>query len=254
MNKFFNFHNLLKYVSDHISTFVVLFAFAFTGCNKATTNSQSTSGNSTINDATGKAKMLCNQVSASSYKLTLRVYDADGPISHAYTYMKVGQVPASFDSDGEFMMFYRWKATPGVSLDQSGLSFRLIDQKNKIYISDWMTRLSDSDVRALRSKVGATSNSAFFSKVLILVNLNDVAKSYHAIRMVNYRKGDNASLAAVDLLIPEMYMYPQDFANDNGTTRPSIIQNLHPFQGKNYTDAMMRSTAQQFCDDLTIVR
>lgn len=206
----------------------------------------------TIGDAQTKSLAYCNQGSGSEITGKMKVFvDSANYVRMEYVYLRLTALPATFKSGNSYISLWKWLANPTgySSLDSSPLSFALMNPTTGQYLTSWKTTLKWSDVSTIASGMGYTDPQTFFNNVNILVDLKDPNGQYDALKVANYDSSTNKAVNTMDALLPLFAANPKDYANDNGSVRASVLQNLHPFKASagQFTTQQYQAMANNFC-------
>lgn len=249
----------MKTSSQKILTTVLLMAVAtlMTACgssNTATsTDLASRSSATTTTDASNKALAVCNYASASGLAAKQKAYQDSSGYRFDYVWVRLTTLPSGFASDSNYIAMWKWMANASGStyIDQTALSFALVDSTTNKYITNWKTTLKWSDVSATASSMGYADPASFFARVNILVKLNDATGQYDALKITSYNSSTNQAATQLDSLLPLFSANPAAYATESdGSTRASVLQALHPFasyKSQGYSTSQFQAMSNSYC-------
>ncbi len=226
------------------------------GCSNALQTSSSDQA-STMPAATtsysSKPYQSCNQASSPSSTMTVKIqsYIESNTRHDDLMSLKFSSLNESFSDNTHFIQMWRWMAsnTSAPSIDPTPVNFRLELISTGEILKDYMSSMKWSDISALASNRGFTTVASFFAAVRLTADTRDTTASYQVLKIAYYKTSDNSVDDQVDLLMPIFAMNPADYAlQPNGQTRPTVLQNLHPFKAyTSSTVAQLTSMVQSFC-------
>lgn len=206
---------------------------------------------STTTTSGGINVLYCNQQSSNGLTMKIMSYtNSANQVVNDYMKMKVTSMPASFGTNGDYIQLFRWQAnTSGtVYLDPTPVQarFETLDGRP---LTDFSSVIYWGMISGTAANSGMDMNT-LFANVRLVVNIRDPQAAYDALRIVMYNGSSNAVMVNMDVLMPAFAASPSDYANDNGGTRASVLQALHPFASyanAGYTSAQFLQMGNNFC-------
>jgi len=237
-----------------LKTVLILTVLALlTACGTSKSDSSSdlasrTTTATTTTTAAAQYLAYCNQKTQSGLSSDLEVYtDTSGNIRFDYLKMKITQIPADF-SNGSYLEFFRWQAdsSGNVYLDPTPVQAR-VETLDGTILTSFSAVTYWSEVAQIAANSGISDANTFFNNVRLVIDIRDPNAQFDALK-VAYYNSSNVATINMDMLIPIFAANPSDYANDRGSTRATILQNLHPFAGmSNYTSAQYQTMSNNFC-------
>ncbi len=249
----------MKYTKQICSTLLTLAAATLlTACGASnqqvagSTDSASRESTETLGDAQTKYLAYCNQGSAAEINGKMKAFvDSSNYVRMEYVYLRLMTLPATFKAGNSYISLWKWMANPSgyTNLDPSPLSFALMNPSTGQYLTSWKTVLKWSDVSTIASGMGHTDPQTFFNSVNILVDLKDPNGQYDVLKVASYDSSTDKAVHTMDALLPLFAANPRDYANDNGSVRAGVLQNLHPFKATagQFTTQQYQAMANNFC-------
>ena len=216
-------------------TFLVLLSSSLLACSSDPEFAGSLDSSSRLQDtSTQKPLAYCNEFKNDSDDIRAKAYsDSAGNIRQDLMLFKAITLPSTFPQDTSYLSFFKWKAasTTAPYLNTTALKFALYDSASDQYLTQWLTSMRWRDISALAASKGTPHPQDFFKNVQILVNLEDSAGEYDAIRIVEYHYQTNKAQTQIDGLLPLFHANPTDYAVEaDGTQRALALQKIHPFK------------------------
>ena len=233
--------------------FLVASAFFLCGCSPQQTSLVgNTATASTATTLSTKVYSSCNQGPSASgtFRTTIEASVQSGVIDPNTMFMKITQLPSGFATSGYFQ-FFRWMvANNSESLDNTPLTFSILDKTNGAVLMSGMTGLSWANVSSVASSISITDPATFFSRVDISINLNDASAAYQVL-LTSFYNSNNVSQDSQNLLMPVFDATPAGYATTpTGATRSPTLQALHPFANSStsgWTAAQFQTAAGALC-------
>jgi hypothetical protein len=208
----------------------------------------------TISASTNKAWSKCNQATSGGgqFKMILSAYVQNGVIRSDLMNGKLTLVPDNFVTSQEYFQMFRWQANSGGAayLDQTPLQFRLINPANGQVLLSERTSIAWTEVATLASQMNISNPTDFFKKVVFVIDLRDPQAAFDAL-MVSIYRTNNTSRDVANLLLPVFDADPAVYALENGKTRHTSLQALHPFKdklGQGWNDKDFQTWADGLCN------
>lgn len=209
----------------------------------------------TVGDATTKHLAYCNKGAGNDIAAKLKTYQESttNNIRMDLVVLRLTSLPSTFTSDSSYFTMWKWLANNSgyTYLDQTSLSFILIDSVTGQAVTNWRTTLRWSDVSTAASKLEITDPQTFFNRMNIIVDLKDVAGEYDVLKISNYSVSTNKAIGQMDALLPLFAANPADYSVEpTGGARASVLQALHPFKdlvGQNWSSSQYQSMSNNFC-------
>lgn len=248
----------MKTSNQKILTTVLLMAVAtlMTACGSSNTASADLASRSSATDSTdasNKALAVCNSASTNGLAAKQRAYQDSSGYRFDYVWVRLTTLPSGFASNTNYLAMWKWMANSNGStyLDSTALSFALFDSVSNKAITGWKTTLKWSDISSIASGMGYADPASFFTRVNILVSLNDASGQYDALKITSYNSSTNQAVTQLDSLLPLFSANPAAYAtNSDGSTRASVLQSLHPFAGyknQGYSTSQFQAMSNSFC-------
>lgn len=190
--------------------------------------------------------LLCNLGTSTYISAKQKVFRdaATGNIDLNYTQIRLTAVPSVFlSTSGGTLTISKWKVTSAnTKVNQTAVSFKpLLDGIG--YVGNWQTTLTYSFLVSVASSYNMTVVDVL-SKLTLVAYLNDSIGEYEGINITHSSSGNQ-----LDMLIPPFALTPADYSVDSdGSTRPALLQTLHPFINyQTETAAQLATRAAAFC-------
>lgn len=205
----------------------------------------------TIPSNTANSTLLyCNQKSQNGLTAKVMLYtDSSSQVRNDYMKVKFIQMPASF-STGDYIQFFRWQANTSnqVYLDPAPLQARF-ESLNGTALTEFSSVIYWGQVSSLATSAGLSDVNSFMQNVRIVVDVRDPQANFDVLKVAMYNS-NNTNTVNMDMLMPAFSASPTDYAIENGATRSSYLQHLHPFASminQNWTAAQFQSMASSYC-------
>ncbi|MGZ3745375.1 MAG: hypothetical protein ACXWRE_09040 [Pseudobdellovibrionaceae bacterium] len=201
--------------------------------------------------SSSSALLYCNQKSQDGVTAKVMVYtDSANQVRNDYMKVKFTQLPAGFFT-GDYIEFFRWQANTSnqVYLDPAPLQARF-EAANGTVLTSFSPVIYWGQVSSLAASAGFNDVNSFFQNVHLVVDVRDPQANFDVLKMAMYSSSSNANTVNMDILMPAFSASPSDYANDNGGTRASVLQVLHPFASminQNWTATQFQSMSNGFC-------
>ncbi len=223
-------------------------------CNQGQSSSTDLSSRIVDSNNSSKALAVCNEGSNSSLALRLRasMNSAGTAYRMDQVFLKLTKIPSAFTDGTEYFNFWRWMASSSNStyIDPTSLNFYLYDTQTKQAVTGVRNALEWSDVSGTASTWGVDA-AGFFQRVILVIDVRDANGEFDVLKTARYNSSTNAVVESIDTLLPLFYANPADYAYEsNGTTRASVLTNLHPFKSmtsQGWSTNQFASAANSFC-------
>lgn len=180
----------------------------------------------------------CHRLNDSNFAMNIaNVTNTDNSLSSDWIKVKFSFLSSAVTQTGYSLKFYKWRVINGASqLDSNPLEFTAYTLSNGQQVSNPMTAVFGTQI---------TNQVGFY------LRLNDDASvPYQVIKVVAY-KTDGTVVAQSNVLIPQFYANPLDYAtNADGSARAQLLQQLHPLFGQDvsgWSQARLTENFQQYC-------
>lgn len=190
--------------------------------------------------------LICSQGSANGLAVKQQAM-RDGNtmvIDINYTLIRFTAIPESFyTSSSGSLTLHKWKATSGNSrTGETQIQFRPMMEEHG-YIGPWMNEITLNSLTSLASAYSMDVKT-LMSKIAWMVFVDDSLGEYEGLNIKHSTSG-----AQLDLLLLPIALHPADYAKDpDGSTRPGILQTLHPLQAfSSETKEQLAQRADAFC-------
>ncbi len=205
------------------------------------------SGSTDVSSQAVQSKsLLCNLGTSIYISAKQKVFRdaATGNIDLNYTQFRLTSVPSTFlSASGGSLTISKWKVTSSnTKTNQTAVSFKpMLDGIG--YVGNWQTALTYTFLASVASSYNMTVVDVL-SKLTLVTYLNDAIGEYEGVNITHSLSGSQ-----LDMLIPPFALTPADYSKDpNGSTRPALLQTLHPFISyQTETAAQLATRATAFC-------
>jgi hypothetical protein len=218
--------------------------------------SRTTGAIAATTDQSSRPMAYCNRGTSALVDAHLGVYSQGDQILNEKIFVKITKIPAAFSESKHYLQFFTWQTnSKGVSSGSDrALNFDIIDIATNTYLVRNVKTLYWRDLSSVAQRLLATNPTDFFKKVRILVDLEDPYAEMDVLRL-DYFDLNNARVNRVDALLPVFDADPSRYAvESNGATRPSNLQNLHPFRAmlnQGWSANKFKTESQKFCTPLS---
>jgi len=201
-------------------------------CGSSTSGPSETSlqSGSTGNPNPVKPIAYCNEAMGPNLSYRLLAQSFNGVSDPNWVQMRILGVPAGFDNSTTFLQFWKGQATNDttVTFHPTPVVFSLFDTQTQTYIRSNITALRWSEVQTL---IAGASPSTFFSRVVLVLNLQDPTGQFQVLSATSYLTASNQAQERLEALLPTFFANPQDYAfKSTGGMRESVLRNLHPLR------------------------
>lgn len=227
----------------HKILFLSFFAFL-----SACANNPQQGSTDASSQAVQSKSLLCNFGTSTYISAKQKVFRdaATGNIDFNYTQLRLTAVPSAFlSTNGGTLTISKWKVTSSntnTKTNQTTVSFKpMLDGIG--YVGNWQENLTYSFLVSVATSYNMTVVDVI-SKLTLVAYLNDAIGEYEGINITHSTSGSQ-----LDMLIPPFALTPADYSVDSdGSTRPALLQTLHPFISyQSETAAQLASRASAFC-------
>ena len=233
---------------------VVISASFLMSCGAAKSGAGSSDEASRALSTSAKPLAYCNQATDAAHSLVANLgayLNSSGGVDLNYIHVKLSNVPATFTDNSHYFSFFKWSADASGTLStfNQALSFKIINIQSGQDLTGSLTTLSWNTVSAMATSLGATTPTAFFQKVRILVYINDPTGSYQAMTISYHKAATGVADNRIDALMPLFDADPRTYS----ASHAKILSNIHPFATANYstwTDSVFTANADAFCGPL----
>lgn len=221
-----------------VSVLISMLVLSACGTSKST-DSGVTESASRVEVSSEKPLASCNQLSKAGL-MTMNIaniLNSDGKANEEFVKVKFGSIDAAHNKPGYYLKFYKWRVINNAV------------QMDNVPLAAYSYNLSTG---------AATSNpttgvyiSSITAETGLMLKLNDdLNNPYQVIKVVAYMS-DGTMIDHVNVLIPQFLASPEDYKfNANGTTRASLLQQLHPLYGQDvsgWSFSQIQETFDQYC-------
>lgn len=208
-------------------------------------------------DPKNRPLAYCNKSTNSLIEVVTAIYKSGDTILNDFINLKITKVPAYFNQSQNYIQFWKWQANPQGQTDMGSapLRFQIVEASTGTPLTNAKTSLYWNDLQGAAQAVAAATPADLFSKVRLVVDLQDPYAEYDAIRTVYYNM-DNSPVSELDSLIPIFDADPVKYAKEpSGANRATILQDLHPFKsfvGLGWTSTYYQTKANEFCTPMNL--
>lgn len=223
-----------------IKVSVLVSAMVLSACGTSkSTNTGATELESRVEVSSEKPLASCNQLSKAGL-MTMNIANIinnDGKANQDYVKVKFGSIDSAHNKPGYYLKFYKWRViNNAVQLDNVPLA---------AYSYNLSTGAATSN-----ATTGVYISSLTAETGLILKLNDDLNNPYQVLKVVAYMS-DGTMIDHVNVLIPQFLASPEEYKfNSNGTSRASILQQLHPLYGQDVTGwsfSQFQESFDQYC-------
>jgi len=188
----------------------------------------------------------CNGISGNEFTGKIKAYiDFFGNPDDNSKIISLSQIPTAMEQSGS-LQFFRWLADfNGSSLDNTPLTFILINPQSQLPLSGNLTKLSQAEMSTISQRELGQILTAdeFLQKVHILVL--GLTNTYDVLKLAVYGS-DGSLVSETDTLVPGFFADPNAYAFNS----VSILAKLHPnFNSRtsNFSQDQYLSMTNSFC-------
>lgn len=192
----------------------------------------------------------CNQKSQGGLSANLMVYtDSANNVRNDYMKVKITQIPADFAS-GSYLEFFRWQVSSNgqTYLDPTPTQARFETLSGQI-LTNFSPVIYWGQISQIAKNSGLSDPNQFLQQVRLVVDIRDPQAQYDVLKIAFYNSSNTATID-MDILLPAFAANPSEYQNDHGATRPTALQNLHPFAAKiseGWTSSQFQSMTNGYC-------
>ncbi|MFN8790350.1 MAG: hypothetical protein ACK5Y2_02730 [Bdellovibrionales bacterium] len=212
----------------------LLFSFVLflSACGSSTSGPSETVLQSSSNGNPNPTKPIayCNEAMTPNLSYRILAQSLNGVPDPSWVQMRILGLPAGFENSTTFLQFWKGQATTDttVTFHPTPVVFSLFDTQSQTYIRNNISALRWSEVQTL---IAGASPAAFFSRVILVMNLQDTTGQFQVLNATSYLTASNQAQERLDALLPTFFANPQDYAfKSTGAPRESVLRNLHPLR------------------------
>ncbi len=219
------------------------------GSSDLASRSTSSSTSSTTSNGTLTS---CNQGKSASVQLNLMSYAVNGAYRNDLMRAKITSIADAFKTTSNYIQMFRWQALSNslVYLDPTPVNIRLEKISDGTVLTNYQSYLRWSDISYVATNLGVSTPADLFNLVRLTIDIRDPNAEYDVLK-VGYYNSSNTALESFDMLMPLFTVNPNDYSTQpDGTSRPSVLKNLHPFKSsasQGWPTSHYMSIAQGYC-------
>lgn len=219
-------------------------------------SSKSDSGGTDSSSLSTSAKITyaaCNQATSTSgnMKLNIEALYQDSVIRSDLMRAQFTGITSNFANGTNYIQMWRWQANSAgqAYVDSTPVQFSLELISTGQVLASNLTSMKWSDISSIASSVGASTPAQFFALVRMTVDTRDTLGAYQVLKVTYYDTTTNAAVDQLDVLLPLFAVNPTDYAiQPDGSARPTILRNLHPFKSMTGTlTSQMVAIINSYC-------
>ncbi len=194
-----------------------------------------------------KPLATCNKAASSDFAFKLAAQLSGLFYDPSWMNLYLTALPSSFEAQSTYIIFFKGQATSDsvLTYNTTPVPFAMWDTQTNSYLNggQFYNSLKWSDAASLISGISA---SAFMSRVIFVLNLQDPSSAYQTLSASIFNISNNSGVEGIQALLPTFYANPADYAvKPTGFTRETVLQNLHPLKGQSGDFASLASSLCQ---------
>lgn len=209
-------------------------ALAACGTSKSNENTGASNNNTNVSIGTQKAVASCHKSADSNISMNISaVVDSSGYADPNTLKVKFNFLSTAATASGNYIQFFKWRVTGTQAyLDPAPVTF------SKFALSSPAAQGSTAQLITANT---VTKTDGY------LLNINDPNGSFQVLKAVVY-SSTGTVVAQMNILIPQFYALYSDYLyNSDGTSRASLLTDLHPLKSLNYNATESVTYFQSLC-------
>lgn len=215
---------------------LIALALVLSSCGTSKSNETTGTSNTTTTTSIGTQKLVasCHKTADSNISMNINaVTDSSGYADPNTLKVKFNFLSTAVTASGNYIQFFKWKVTGTQAyLDPTPVTFSKFALSSPSVLGNTEQLITANTV---------TKSNGY------LLNINDPQGTFQVLKAVVYSSAGKI-IAQMNILIPQFYAQYSDYLyNSDGSTRATLLTDLHPLKGLNYSAADSTSYFQSFC-------